>query len=41
VLDVTAAEHEDAIEREVEEVARRLPRDVELWLGGRGATTPA
>lgn len=37
VLGVTAADRGDEIQREVEEVARRLPTDVELWLGGRAA----
>jgi methylmalonyl-CoA mutase cobalamin-binding subunit len=37
VLGITAAEHGDAIQREVAEIARRLPKDVELWLGGRAA----
>jgi hypothetical protein len=30
-----AASHQGQIE--IEEVARRLPQDVELWLGGRAA----
>lgn len=37
VLGVTAADRGDDIQREVEEVAGRLPKDVELWLGGRAA----
>jgi DNA-binding transcriptional MerR regulator/methylmalonyl-CoA mutase cobalamin-binding subunit len=39
VLGVTAAAQGDAIRREVEEVARRLPKDVELWLGGPAAAS--
>jgi DNA-binding transcriptional MerR regulator/methylmalonyl-CoA mutase cobalamin-binding subunit len=37
VLGVTAAEQGGAIEGEVEEVARHLPKDIELWLGGPAA----
>ena len=37
VLGVTGAAGSEGIEREVERVARRLPKDIELWLGGRAA----
>jgi DNA-binding transcriptional MerR regulator/methylmalonyl-CoA mutase cobalamin-binding subunit len=37
VLGVTAAQSPEAMEQEVATVARKLPRDVELWIGGRGA----
>jgi MerR family transcriptional regulator, light-induced transcriptional regulator len=40
ILGVTAADGDDAI-AEVAEVARRLPPDVELWVGGRGASRVA
>jgi len=40
ILGVTAADGDDTI-REVAEVARRLPKDVELWVGGRGASRVA
>ncbi|MBI3403362.1 MAG: MerR family transcriptional regulator [Acidobacteria bacterium] len=41
ILGVTAADAGDMIARDVAEVARRLPHDVELWVGGRGASRAA